>query len=198
VRAYLDDFRAILNSLDTADIFGVVEVLLGAYRGGAKVFLLGNGGSAATASHFACDLGKNVVGPDGGRFKVIALTDNAAVLTAWANDTAYEHVFAEQLASLLEPGDVVIGISGSGNSPNVLRAMELAQVRGATTVGLIGFEGGRLKPLCDVSVVVPSDRMDQIENAHLTLEHLICHVLRLILAEEEIHDGFDIILPRMV
>jgi phosphoheptose isomerase len=178
VRSYLEDLRSLLDILDTADIWRVIEVLLGAYRAGARIFILGNGGSAATASHFACDLGKNVLGPDGRRFKALALTDNVPTLTAWANDTAYEHIFAEQLDGLLEAGDVVVGISASGNSPNVLRAMQLARARGATAVGLTGFQGGRLKPLCHECVVVPSEQMDQIEDTHLALQHLLCRVLR--------------------
>ena len=185
VYTYLDELRRILSTLNADDISQVIYALLRGYRTGRKVFILGNGGSAATASHFACDLGKSVVGPDGRRFKVVALTDNVALLTAWANDTDYDRVFAEQLENLVEPDDLVVGISGSGNSPNVLRAMELAKSRGAMAVGLTGFEGGRLKSMCDVCVVVPSDRMDQIENVHLALEHLICRVLRGLLVGEE-------------
>lgn len=178
----LDELRALLADLDTADIQRVIRTLLRAHRDGKQVFVLGNGGSAATASHFACDLGKNVIGSDGRRFKVLALTDNVALLTAWANDTAYERVFAEQLENLVQPEDVVVAISGSGNSPNVLCAMELARARGAITVGLTGFRGGRLKPLCDLCVVVPSDQMEQIEDVHLALQHLFCRVLREILS----------------
>ena len=182
VRAYLDELRSVLSNLDTAEIWDVITVLLRAYRDRASIFVLGNGGSASTASHFACDLGKNVPGPSGRRFKVVALTDNISVITAWANDTNFDRVFAEQLENLVEAGDVVVAISGSGNSPNVLRAAELARDRGATTVGFTGFEGGRLKPLCDVCVVVPSDQMEQIEDAHLALQHLVCRVLRETLA----------------
>ena len=171
-----------LDDLDGDHVARVIELLLEAYHRRARVFVLGNGGSASTASHFACDLGKNVLGPGRPRFKVVALTDNVPLLTAWANDTAYDRVFAEQLENLVEPDDVVVAISGSGNSPNVLRAIELARDRGAITVGLTGFRGGRLKPLCDVSVVVPSERMDQIEDAHMALQHLVCHVLRELLS----------------
>jgi D-sedoheptulose 7-phosphate isomerase len=184
VRSYLDELRSLLDALDGEHIWGVVGALFSVYQRGRRIFLVGNGGSAATASHFACDLAKNVSAAADRRFKVIALTDNVPLLTAWANDISYERVFAEQLESLVEAGDAVIAISGSGNSPNVLRAMELARARGATTIGLTGFEGGRLKPLCDVCVVVPSIRMDQIEDTHQALQHLVCHVLRAMLAAE--------------
>jgi D-sedoheptulose 7-phosphate isomerase len=184
VRTYLEDLRAVLDALDRTEIWRVIDVHRQAYHAGSRVFIFGNGGSAATASHFACDLGKNVSGHGGRRFKALALTDNVSLLTAWANDTAYDRVFAEQLENLVESRDVVVGISASGNSPNVLRAMELARARGATTVGLTGFEGGKLKPLCDVCVVVPSNRVDQIEDTHLALQHLICRTLRELLATE--------------
>jgi D-sedoheptulose 7-phosphate isomerase len=175
---YLDEFRSLLALLDSTEITRIVEMLAVAYRLRARVFVLGNGGSAATASHFACDLGKGVQGSDGGRFKVLALTDNVPLLTAWANDASYDRVFVEQLDNFLQTRDVVVGISASGNSPNVLRAMELARARGATTVGLTGFRGGHLKALCDICVVVPSDHVDQIEDAHLAVQHLVCRSLR--------------------
>jgi D-sedoheptulose 7-phosphate isomerase len=181
---YLDELRAVLAALDVNAIDAVIQVLLRAYRDGRTVFICGNGGSASTASHFACDLGKNVAAPGQRRFRVMSLADNLAVLTAWANDTAYSRVFAEQLEAFVAPGDVVIAVSGSGNSPNVLEAMKVARAHGATTVGLIGFRGGRLAPLCDLSIVVPWDQMDQIEDAHLALQHLICRTLRQHLTRE--------------
>jgi len=110
--------------------------------------------------------------------KAFALTDNTPLLTAWANDTAYENIFAEQLENYLEPGDVAIGISGSGNSPNVLRAMQVARAKGAATIGLIGFGGGKLKDLVDIAVIVPSYNMEQVEDIHLLLEHVITTCLR--------------------
>jgi D-sedoheptulose 7-phosphate isomerase len=175
---YLDEFRELLAKLDTEEITRIVQTLVEAYRLGTRVFVLGNGGSAATASHFACDLGKGVIGADGHRFKVLALTDNIPLLTAWANDTSYERIFVEQLDAFLQSRDVVVAISASGNSPNVLRAMELARSRRAITVGLTGFEGGQLKTLCDICLVVPSRHMDQIEDAHLAVQHLVCRSLR--------------------
>ncbi|HHH41380.1 MAG TPA: SIS domain-containing protein, partial [Chloroflexi bacterium] len=112
------------------------------------------------------------------RFRVVPLTDNVPLITAWANDVDYEWIFAEQLRNLVRPGDLVIGISGSGNSPNVLNAIALAREMGATTVGLTGGDGGKLALMADIVVIAPSDTMEQIEDAHLVLEHLICTTLR--------------------
>ena len=112
-----------------------------AYFNGHRIFIMGNGGSAATASHFALDLAKNTIMPGAPRLKAISLTDHVPLITAWSNDTAYEHVFAEQLTNMIEPGDVVIGISTSGNSPNVINALQLAKELRASTIGLLGAEG---------------------------------------------------------
>jgi len=156
----------------------MVDVLLSANYVGSTVFVVGNGGSASTASHFACDLAKGTLTSDRPRFRVMALTDNVALMTAWSNDVSYEDVFAEQLRSVIRRGDVVVAISGSGNSENVLRAVELASQAGGITVGLSGFSGGKLSTLVDVPVVVPCDCMEQIEDVHLTLCHLACTALR--------------------
>jgi D-sedoheptulose 7-phosphate isomerase len=145
---------------------------------------MGNGGSAATASHFACDLSKGTLMPGRPRFRVIALTDNMALFSAYANDYGYDSVFAQQLASIMRPGDVVVGISGSGNSPNVISAIELANKMQATTIGLTGFEGGKLSSLVDICVLVPNHCMEQIEDIHLMLEHTICTCLRKAIASD--------------
>ncbi len=177
ITTYLKQVIAVLDSMPLHEIGQVVDALLDARRRGARVFIFGNGGSAATASHFACDLGKGAASPDQDRFKVVALTDNVPLITAWANDTAYDNVFAEQLTNLMEAGDVVIGISASGNSPNVLRALDLARRVGCTTIGFTGFDGGDLKGLADICVVVPSQHMGQVEDAHVVLVHLITSCL---------------------
>jgi D-sedoheptulose 7-phosphate isomerase len=178
IQSYLDDLNQVLGALPVQDIERCVEVLQQARLNDRQVFILGNGGSAATASHFACDLGKNTVMPGRPRFRVMALTDNMPLFSALANDYGYEHVFAEQLANLVRPDDVVIGISGSGNSPNVLNAIRLAREVGATTIGLIGFTGGKLKGMVDVSVLVPSHCMEKVEDVHLILEHMITTAMR--------------------
>jgi len=178
IRQYLNDIHHTLDALPLERIQDVIDVLLSANYVGSTVFTVGNGGSAATASHFACDLAKGTITPGRPRFRVMALTDNTPLMTAWSNDVAYEDVFAEQLSGLIGRGDVVVAFSGSGNSPNVLRAVELAHRRGGITIGFSGFTGGRLSTLVDVPVVVPCDCMEQIEDVHITLCHLICTVLR--------------------
>jgi len=133
--------------------------------------MLGNGGSSANASHIVNDLVKSAVHPDRPRFRVFCLTDNTATLTAYSNDESYDVALAKQLEALAAPGDVAFALSGSGNSPNVLRAMETAREMGLTRVGLTGRGGGKLAPLCDVAVVVPSESMQIIEDAHLVILH---------------------------
>lgn len=175
---YLEDVRTMLAQMPLESIEQVLQALLDVYEREGTVFIMGNGGSAATASHFAGDLAKGTAHPGLRRFRVVPLTDNVPLITAWANDVNYEWVFAEQLRNLVRPGDLVIGISGSGNSPNVLNAIALAREMGATTVGLTGGDGGKLALMADIAVIAPSDTMEQIEDAHLVLEHLICTTLR--------------------
>ena len=178
IRQYLEEVRYTLGVLPLERIQNVVDLLLSANYAGSTVFILGNGGSAATASHFACDLAKGTITPNRPRFRVVALTDNVPLMTAWSNDVAYDDVFAEQLSGLIRPADVVVAISGSGNSPNVLRAVELARRMEGITIGFSGFDGGRLSTLVDIPVVVPCDCMEQIEDVHLVLCHLTTSVLR--------------------
>lgn len=151
----------------------VVEVIYQAYETGKQVFIVGNGGSASTASHFACDLGKGSVVNGKPRLKVLSLNDNMALLTAYANDVSYEDVFAEQLKNLLDEGDVLIGITGSGNSPNILKALETANEMGAVTVGLLGFGGGKARKLCRVHVTVDEDIYGPVEDIHMFLAHAV-------------------------
>ena len=175
---YLEDVRTMLAQMPLESIEQVLQALLDVYEREGTVFIMGNGGRAATASPFAGDLAKGTAHPRLRRFRVVPLTDNVPLITAWANDVDYEWIFAEQLRNLVRPGDLVIGISGSGNSPNVLNAIALAREMGATTVGLTGGDGGKLALMADIVVIAPSDTMEQIEDAHLVLEHLICTTLR--------------------
>lgn len=178
IEQYLESLTSLLGHLPLEEIQRVVDLLTVARYGNQQVIIMGNGGSAATASHFACDLGKGTLMPGHPRFHVIALTDNMPLFSAYANDFGYEHVFSEQLKSLVQPGDVVIGISGSGRSPNVLNAIQAARDAQATTVGFVGYDGGFLKDMVDVCVHVPTFNMEQVEDVHLILEHLISTSLR--------------------
>jgi D-sedoheptulose 7-phosphate isomerase len=178
IQDYIANLHYTLARLPLAQIEHVIEMLIEAQWSGRTVYIFGNGGSAATASHFACDLSKGTIIEGLPRFRVVSLTDNVGLISAWANDTDYENIFVEQLRGLVKPNDVVIGISGSGRSPNVLNAISLARKVGAKTIGFTGFEGGLLADMVDVPVVVPSDNMQRVEDAHLVLEHLICSTIR--------------------
>ncbi|HEY4690080.1 MAG TPA: SIS domain-containing protein [Anaerolineae bacterium] len=177
-QSYTAALQSVLSDLPQGDIIRMIDEIVEAGERGSTIFILGNGGSAATASHFACDLAKGTQRIGVRPFRVIALTDNVPLITAWGNDTSYDRIFAEQLRPLVQPDDVVIAISGSGNSPNVLEAVRLAREAGARTIGWTGFQGGQLKDLVDVCVIVPSHVMEQIEDAHLIMEHAICTTLR--------------------
>jgi len=156
----------------------VTDLLLHAHENGHAVYLFGNGGSAALASHLACDLGKGTVNGSPKRFRAIAFTDNVPMMTAWANDARYEDIFAEQLKNFVRPHDIAFAISGSGNSPNVLNALKVARRAGAVNIGLTGFEGGKLPNLCDVCIIVPSDNMQVIEDLHLSIAHALFTAIR--------------------
>ena len=157
IQKYLDEMCRILQNMPQAEIARAIDILNQARTEGKRIFLMGNGSSAAMASHSVCDLCKGAVQEGKPRFKAISLTDNVPLLTAYGNDLGYETVFAEPLASLAEPGDVAIAISSSGNSPNVLRAMDVARELGLTTIGITGFKGGKLREKVDVCVIVPAD-----------------------------------------
>lgn len=182
---YMHRVAELARSIDPKSIRQVSEILLEAMRQGRQVFTFGNGGSAATASHFAVDLGKGLEGSGGARLRAHCLADAVPMMTAWANDTDYSRIFAEQVVNFVQRGDVVVAISGSGNSPNVLRGVEAAATRGALTIGLTGFKGGRLKDLVDVCVIVPSDNMQHIEDLHMVLAHVIYTDMRDELAERQ-------------
>ncbi|MBC7250700.1 MAG: SIS domain-containing protein [Anaerolineae bacterium] len=170
---YFAETSRILQNMPQDEIAQTIDILRQARMEGRRIFVMGNGGSAAMASHFVCDLGKGTVEEGRPRFKVMSLNDNTPLLTAYANDCGYDTVFAEPLASLAEPGDVAIAISSSGNSPNVLRAMDVARDRGLTTIGITGFQGGKLKDKVDVCVIVPSDHMQHIEDGQWAVLHAI-------------------------
>jgi D-sedoheptulose 7-phosphate isomerase len=167
-----------LELMPWQEIGRMVQILHRARMEDRQIFIIGNGGSAATASHMACDLNKNTIMPDIPRFKVISLTDNMAILSAYANDLGYEHVFAEQLANYGKSGDILVAISTSGNSPNVLKAVELANELDVFTIGWTGYAGGKLAALVNMPVIVPNDCVEQIEDIHMILEHMVTVALR--------------------
>jgi D-sedoheptulose 7-phosphate isomerase len=181
VRRYVEETgAAIAGSYLPEAVARILPILLKARAEGRTIFFFGNGGSASTASHFVVDIGKATIRGDGRRFRCVALVDNVESVTAWANDSEYAAVFSEQLKTLANAGDVAVGISGSGNSPNVLKAVDLARTMGLATVGLTGIGGGKLKGRVDIPVVVPSNSMQHVEDAHL----LICHLLTAYLRDE--------------
>ena len=183
-RQYFQIYHDIVARLPYSEMDEMVEELLQRHRQEATVFLFGNGGSASLASHFACDLGKGTVVNEGfgPRFRVIALTDNVSLITAWANDSSYERIFAEQLQNLIRPGDVAFAISGSGSSPNVLAGLQAARIAGGITMGLTGAQGAKMRALCDYCVVLPSSNMQIIEDFHLGVAHAVFTVIRCRLA----------------
>ncbi|PYE51915.1 D-sedoheptulose-7-phosphate isomerase [Deinococcus yavapaiensis] len=188
IHAYLETVRQALASTNVDALEAVTSLLHDAYRAGTTVYTCGNGASAALASHMACDLGKGTAsdlsrGPQQRaerRLRVVCLNDNTALMTALANDLAYEDVYLEQLKNVLMPGDLVIGISGSGGSPNVLRALEYARLHGARTVGFTGRQAKceLIRPLCDVLAQAPLEMMEQIEDAHVIYFHAVAVALR--------------------
>jgi D-sedoheptulose 7-phosphate isomerase len=185
IARYISEVQALIGAMPEQDIRQVIDVILRAWRDGRRIYVMGNGGSAATSSHFACDLGKGTLLPGKPPFKVVPLTDNVPLITAWGNDVSFDEIFARQLDGVIETGDVAIAISTSGNSPNLLKAMPVARAAGAVTVGFIGFDGGRLKEMVDMYVLAPGRHTGQCEDAHHVLQHLICDVIRQELAEEK-------------
>jgi D-sedoheptulose 7-phosphate isomerase len=166
------------SAVDLESLEAAATMLLECQARGRVVFIAGNGGSAATASHFACDLAKGTRRNGPPTFRVVALTDSLPVLTAWANDNGYDRIFAEQLLSLARPGDLLVLISASGNSPNILAAAEEARTLGVTTIGLTGRTGGNMAALVDLAVRVPSDQIEVVEDAHLVVAHSLCVAAR--------------------
>jgi D-sedoheptulose 7-phosphate isomerase len=162
-----------IQALDTAQIQRAIDLLTEARDAGHRIFTCGNGGSASTASHFATDIVKGASFGREKRFRIMALTDSLPTITAYSNDVSYDCIFAEQLKNFAEPGDVVIAISGSGNSPNVLCAVEYAKSIGCKTIALTGRDGGKLGPLADLNLQVAHPHMGRIEDAHLIMLHMI-------------------------
>ena len=178
IQDYISNLQLTMDQLPHQLIADVIDLLQQARRKGSQVFILGNGGSASTASHFACDLAKNTRQEGLPHFRVIGLTDNMALFSALANDEGYEKVFSEQLANLVRPGDIVIAISASGNSKNVINAAEAAHRHEAIVIGFTGFDGGLLRQLANINIHVNSNIIEHVEDIHLMLEHLIVKTIK--------------------
>lgn len=170
---YVRSVIEVLAQLPMSEIGAVVDRLIAAYLQGRTVYLFGNGGSAALASHIACDLGKGTATAGAKPFRVLSLCDNVPLMTAWANDRSYADIFSEQLRSLIAPHDIAFAISGSGNSPNVLNALRVSRDIGAVNIGLTSCTGEKMKALCDVCILVPSEQMQQIEDSHVCVMHAV-------------------------
>lgn len=179
---YLEKLKLHLDKLDSSRIEKVVDILVNAWKNNKQIFIIGNGGSAATASHMACDLGKGTLkrfyDSMERRFRVVSLTDNTPLLTALANDVTYDNVFSQQLNNLINLGDILIVITGSGNSENIIRAVKLAHENKSTTIAFLGSDGGKVKDLVDHYVIYEDTHYGRIEDAHSIFSHLICSWLR--------------------
>jgi D-sedoheptulose 7-phosphate isomerase len=182
--SYLEELKATVDTLPTDRLAQLGDMLYRAYRNDKQVFTLGNGGSASTASHIAADLAKNTILANMHRFRISSLNDNAAILTALANDLGYENVFSEQLQNLIRAGDLLIAVSGSGNSPNVVKAVRYAQSQCAEVVGILGFDGGQAAQLADLAIIVPSHNYGVVEDVHLIINHILVEHFKIKLAEE--------------
>jgi len=178
VQEYIKGLKQCLEELAEHNIEEIADLVHKAYKKDKCIFIIGNGGSATTASHFANDLRKGTEVKGKPRVRAISLTVNIALITALANDIGYSSIFKEQLIGQLQEGDIVIGISASGNSPNVLKAIEYARENKAITVGFTGFGGGKLKELANAAIVFSSEDYGQVEDAHLVITHIISYLIK--------------------
>jgi D-sedoheptulose 7-phosphate isomerase len=178
VQKYFWGLRKCLDEFSSDEIEEIANILFTAYQNKKQIFVFGNGGSASTASHFVCDLQKTTAIKDKPRVRASSLNDNIALITAIANDIKFECIFKEQLVNNVSPGDVVVGISASGNSPDILTAMDYARKNGAITIGFVGFGGGKLKEIVDAQLTLSSTNYGQVEDMHLVLSHIISYLIR--------------------
>ena len=178
IKNYISTLQSTIDQLPISLVADVINVLQRARMQGNQVFIMGNGGSASTSSHFVCDLAKNTRYEGLPHFRVIGLADNMEIFSAYANDEGYENVFSQQLINLIRPDDIVIAISASGNSRNVVNAVEEAQKYNATTIGFTGFDGGRLGQMVNIHIHVKSNIIEHVEDIHLMLEHMIVRTIK--------------------
>jgi D-sedoheptulose 7-phosphate isomerase len=177
INDYISQLKETLDNLERGEIVKLASLLEEARLNGNKVFIFGNGGSGSTATHFACDINKGASMGKEKRHRIIALTDNIPTMLAYSNDLSYDDVFIEQLKNFIDPGDIVIGISGSGNSKNIIKAIEYANAIGNTTIGITGYEGGKLRQISTFSVNANRNDMQISEDIHMILVHLMMKML---------------------
>lgn len=179
---YLDELSKVLSTIDKGKLVKLIEKIQTLIGTKKTLFVCGNGGSAATSSHMACDLGKTILGKNprenGKRLKTISLNDCIPMMTAWGNDAGYEHIFSEQLRNLGQAGDMLLVITGSGNSPNILEAIKVAKEMGIEPYGLLGFRGGKAKDLLDNYLLVESENYGIVEDIHGIVNHLVTDFLK--------------------
>ena len=173
IQSYKKDLYRLIELLDEKEMENACQLLLNAYRENRQIFVAGNGGSAGTANHFSCDFGKNAVKSQTNRPRILSLSANIEVLTALGNDFSFADIFCEQLKNQMNDGDVILLISASGNSPNVVTAAEYVKRRGGKVIGLTGFSGGKLRELSDVSLHIPCESYEESEDLHMIIAHMI-------------------------
>ena len=177
ITQYFDRLKHTIDKISKEDLNQLINILVKAKEDGKTIFIMGNGGSASTASHFCCDFNKGISFGQKKMFKFICLNDNIPTMMAYANDIGWEEIFVGPLKNFMQKGDLVIGISGSGNSGNVVKALEYANSSGAFTIGLTGYSGGKVKQICQHNVHIPVDDMQIAEDLHLVLDHCIMSIL---------------------
>ncbi|MBW7477349.1 SIS domain-containing protein [Paenibacillus oenotherae] len=178
IQGYLSGLKEVLDQLDVNEIQTVIEKLIKVNERGGFVYIFGNGGSASTASHFVNDFNKGVSEKLRKKFRFCCLNDSVSTIMAIANDVSYDQIFKVQLENYLTPNDLVIGISGSGNSKNIVAALEYANTQGAETIGLVGYDGGKVKELATCSIHVPIHDMQKVEDVHMIMDHLMMFILK--------------------
>lgn len=175
---YFQGIETGIHCIDVSQIERIIQLFKDANHEKKRIFMIGNGGSAATANHFTCDFGKNAARGESDRFKIISLCDNVSYITAYGNDIGYECVFVEQLKNQLESGDILVAISASGNSSNIIKAVELARNRHGIVIGLTGFDGGQLGKLADINLNIDLAAIEQIEDIHMMILHILVYCFK--------------------
>ncbi len=183
IACYFEKLKDTIDLIDINEIDRAVQLFMEVRRRGSHIFVLGNGGSAATANHFLCDFGKNAVKGDSKRFRVYSLCSSLEAVTAYANDISFDCVFKRQLINLMDDGDVILAISASGNSPNVIKAVQYARRRNAKVIGMTGGTGGKLKEMSDIRLHVESNIIEQVEDIHLIFAHIVVYLFKQYQAE---------------